>query len=774
MKEIYEFGDFRADPAEQLLLHRGQPVALTPKVFETLLILLKSEGRLIDKDDFIRQLWPGVFVEDVALAKNISYLRRALGDGNNGVDLIQTVPKRGYRFGAPVRKVAEQNASRSNTDQDEPTERLATAMPAKKWVFASLIVLAIAIGAGAFLLFFHGKRVLSANDTVVLADFANSTGDPVFDDTLRRGMAVQLEQSPFLSLISEEQIQQALRLMGQPADARLTPAIARQICERTGSAAVLDGSIASMGSQYVLGLRATDCHTGKALVEEQVQAGRKEEVLSTLSQMANKFRTQLGESLTTVDQYDTPLAEATTPSLEALRAYSAGWKAASSKGPAAAALPFFKHAIELDPNFAMAYAWLGRMYGDMGEPDLSAENTGQAYQLRDRASEAEKLFITASYDLQVTGNMEKAQTTCQAWAQTYPREAGPHGFLSGIIYPVLGRYEKAVEEGKKALELNGDFALQYSILALDYQGLNQWGEAEHILQEASARKMEIPDLLVARYQLAFLKGDQAAMGRAVDQGQGAPGAEDLVADQEAFAQAYGGHLQQARRKSLRAVDLAQQSGEKERAALFEAGAALREALFGNATAAEQDAIAVLRLSQGRDAEYGAAFALALAGDSVQPRTLTEALERRWPEDTAVRFSYLPEVRALLALNHGEPAKAIELLQIAIPYELGDPPSSFLGYFGSFYPQYVRGEAYLAAHQGREAAAEFQMILDHRGIVVSDPIGALAHLQLGRAYVLSGETTKAKAAYRDFLTLWKDADPDIPILKQAKVEYAKLS
>ena len=773
MKEIYEFGDFRADPAEQLLLHRGQPVALTPKVFETLLILLKSEGRLIDKDDFIRQLWPGVFVEDVALAKNISYLRRALGDGNNGVELIQTVPKRGYRFGAPVRKVSEQNASLSNTDQDVPAERLAAAMPAKKWVFASLIGLAIAIGAGAFLLFFHGKRVLSANDTVVLADFANSTGDPVFDDTLRRGTAVQLEQSPFLSLISEEQIQQALRLMGQPADARLTPAIARQICERTGSAAVLDGSIGSMGSQYVLGLRATDCHTGKALAEEQVQAGRKEEVLNSLSQMANKFRTQLGESLTTVDQYDTPLAEATTPSLEALRAYSAGWKVASSKG-SAAALPFFKHALELDPKFAMAYAWLGRMYGDTGEPDLSAENTGQAYQLRDRASEAEKFFITASYDLQVTGNMEKAQTTCQAWAQTYPREAGPHGFLSGIIYPVLGRYEKAVEEGKKALELNGDFALEYSILALDYQGLNQWGEAEHILQEASARKMEIPDLLVTRYQLAFLKGDQAAMGRAVDQGQGASGAEDLVAEQEAFTQAYGGHLQQARRKSLRAVGLAQQSGEKERAALFEAGAALREALFGNVTTAKQDAIAVLRLSQGRDAEYGAAFALALAGNSVQSRKLAETLARRWPEDTAVRFSYLPEVRALIALNHGEPAKAIELLQLAVPYELGDPPSSFLGYFGSFYPQYARGEAYLAAHQGGKAAAEFQVILDHRGIVVSDPIGALAHLQIGRAYVLSGETTKAKAAYRDFLTLWKDADPDIPILKQAKVEYAKLT
>jgi DNA-binding winged helix-turn-helix (wHTH) protein/tetratricopeptide (TPR) repeat protein len=751
MKEIYEFGDFRADPAEQLLLHQGRPVALTPKVFETLLILLQSEGRLIDKDDFISRLWPGVFVEDVALAKNISYLRKALDDGKNGTEMIQTVPKRGYRFAAPIRRVIDQTASLP--DADEPRQMEATserdprflapatretdfvhridgpemgeaatdsaARRSKPWVFVAVILLLIGASAGALRFFFHSRRVLTENDTVVLADFANSTADPVFDDTLRQGMAVQLEQSPFLSLISEERIQQILRFMGLPGDARLTPEIAHQICERTGSAAVLDGSIANLGSQYVLGLRAKDCRTGKVLAEEQVQAARKEEVLNTLGQIANKFRTRVGESLTTVEKYNTPLAEATTPSLEALRAYSAGWKVISLKG-SAAGLPFFKHAIELDPKFAMAYASLGRMYGDIGESDLSAENTSQAYQLRDRASDAEKFFITASYDLQVTGNLEKAQQTCAAWEQTYPREAMPHGFLSGIIYPVFGRYEKAVEEGKKVFELNPDFAVGYSILALNYEALGRLGEARNTLQRASERKLEMPDLLVDRYQIAFLEGDQAGMAREEVRGQGESGAEDLISDQEAFALAYSGRLQQARGKSQHAVDLAEQSAQPERAALFETGAALRDAFFGNASEARQRAMAALKLSKGREVEYGAAFALARLGDSSRSRTIADDLERRFPEDTAVRFSYVPALRALLALNRGGPAQAVELLQTAFPHELGEPPSSFFGFFGILYPIYVRGEAYLAAHQGAQAAAEFQKILDHRGIVAAIP------------------------------------------------------
>jgi tetratricopeptide (TPR) repeat protein len=420
----------------------------------------------------------------------------------------------------------------------------------------------------------------------------------------------------------------------------------------------------------------------------------------------------------------------------------------------------------------MAHALLGRMYGDIGESTLSAASTTRAYLLRDRGTDWEKFFITAAYDQQVTGNLEKAQRTCEAWAQTYPREAGPHDALGGIIYPVFGKFEKGVEEARKAIELDPDFAISYNILAFNSQSLGRLGEAQDAVQRASQRKLEIPDLLVDRYDIAFLKGDQAGMEREAALGQGGSGAEDWISDQEAFALAYTGHLRQARRKSRRAVDLAQQSAQRERAAMWEAGAAVREALFGNAPEARQSAIAAPDLSKGRDVEYGAGLALLLSGDSSRSQRSADDLEKRFPEDTAVRFSYLPTLRALLALKHGESAKAIELLQVAAPYELGAPPSAF-GPFGALYPIYVRGDAYLAAHQGAEAAAEFQKILDHRGIVVSDPIGALAHLQLGRALVMSGDTAKAKAAYQDFLTLWKEADDNIPIFQQAKAEYAKL-
>jgi tetratricopeptide (TPR) repeat protein len=629
---------------------------------------------------------------------------------------------------------------------------------------------ALALSAAGYF-YFHRTPKLTDTDTIVLADFSNTTGDPVFDETLRQGLAVQLEQSPFLSLISEDRIQRTLSLMGQPADARLTPGIAKQICERTGSSAVLDGSIGNLGSQYVLGLRAKNCRTGAVLDEEQVQAARKEDVLTALSQIASKFRTRVGESLATVEKHSTPLAEATTPSLDALKAYSAAWKVISSTG-SGAALPLFKRAIESDPKFAMAHAWLGRMYGDIGESALSAASTTKAYQLRDRGTDWEKFFITDAYDLQVTGDLEKAQRTCEAWAQTYPREAGPHDALGGIIYLVFGKYEKGVEEAKKAIDLDPDFAISYNILALNYQNLDRLGDAQNALQRASERKLEIPDLLVDRYVIAFLKGDQAGMEREAALGQGESGAEDWISDQEAFALAYSGHLQQARRKSRRAVELAQQSAQRERAALWETGAAVREALFGNAPAARLSAMAALDLSKGRDVEYGAALALLLSGDSSRSQTLADDLGKRFAEDTAVKFSYLPTLRALLALKHGEPAKAIELLQIAAPYELGSPPSAF-GLFGALYPIYVRGEAYLAANRGAGAAAEFQKVLDHRGIVVSDPIGALARWRLGKALALSGDTVKAKAAYQDFLTLWKDADQDIPILRQAKAEYAKL-
>jgi tetratricopeptide (TPR) repeat protein len=506
--------------------------------------------------------------------------------------------------------------------------------------------------------------------------------------------------------------------------------------------------------------------------EEQMQAAKKEDVLNALSQVASRFRSRAGESLAGAGQLDIPLAEATTSSLEALKAYSMAMKVVYSGG-SGQAVPLFKRATEIDPEFAMAYAMLGRVYGDTAESRLSAENAKKAWELRSHANDQERFFIDASYETQVTGNMEKAEQTCEAWIKTYPRESHGRGFLAGMIYPVLGKYEAALEASRKMVELDPDFPISWNLLALSYIPLGRFDESAQTLQQASDRGLQIPDLLIDQYEIAFLKGDKAGMEKVVAAASKESGAEDVIANQESFAAAYSGHLQQARTRSGLAVRLAEQSGQRERAALFQSAAAVREGFFGNAAAARQSGNSALALSKERDVAYGAAFALALAGDSVAPQTLADDMEKRLPEDTSVKFNYVPVLRASVALNHHDPGKAIELLHAASSYELGEPPTSFYGFFGVLYPVYVRGEAYLALHQGAQAAAEFQKIVDHRGIVVSDPIGAMAHLQLGRAFAMAGDQAKARAAYDEFFDLWKDADSDIPVFRQARVEYARL-
>ena len=573
-----------------------------------------------------------------------------------------------------------------------------------------------------------------------------------------------------LNNVSDERIQQTLRLMGR-RETRLSPEVAREVCVRTGSTAVLEGSIVSLGNQYVLGLRAEDCRTGDILDEEQVQAIRKEEVLHALDQIAVHFRTRVGESLASVQKHDRPLAEATTQSLEALKAYSRGWQLVYSNQ--LAAIPFFSQAVEIDPQFAMAPAALGLMYGHTGESGLAAEHTAKAYALRERASENEKFFSSAYYEGRTTGNQEKAEQICQAWSWAYPRDVTPHAFLSGFIYTGLGKYERAVAEAQRVIEIDPDADIGYYNLAFNYMYVGRLGQAQETLRRAADRKLEMPDFVVQRYDVAFLESDDAAMARELALAQSDPEAEDWISHHEAFVLAYTGHVCEARKLSVQAGELARQ-GHRERAALFETGAALREAFIGNAAAARQRASVALELARGREVQYGTALALALAGNSSQAQALADDLERAFPEDTSVKFSYLPVLRGVLALNQHQPSKAIELLQGASGYELGTPRSNLQGFFGALYPVYVRGEAYLAAGQGADAVAEFQKILDHRGIVVSDIIGALAHSQIARAYVKIGDTTKAESGYRDFLTLWKDADPDIPILRQAKTEYAQLN
>jgi eukaryotic-like serine/threonine-protein kinase len=633
------------------------------------------------------------------------------------------------------------------------------------WIAGAMVVIVAAMLAGYF--FFRRPAKLTDTDTIVLADFTNSTSDTVFDGTLQQGLSVQLEQSPFLSLVSEQQVQQALRLMGQPADSRLTPEIARDLCRRIQSAAVIDGSIANLGTQYVLGLKAVNCRTGDVLAEEQATADGKERVLKALGDSAAKLRAKLGETVNTLKRFDTPLEQATTPSLEALQAYSLG-RRMMARNDWADAAPVLHRAIRLDPNFAMAYARLGTSYDNLGETTTGAENMRKAYELRERASEPEKLYIECHYYQIVPGNWEEARRVCELWAQTYPREYVARLNLSGI-YGYFGQYDKALEEARETLRLNanGD---GYANLAGSYLNLNRLEEARATAEEAQAKKFDSPTLHLLMYQLAFLQNDGPRMAQEAAWADGKPGVEDVLLVYEADTAAYSGQLPAARELSRRAVASAKRAEEKEVAASYEAYAALREGLLGTTGEARQQAAAALGFSAGRDVQYRAALALALARDATRAQPLADDLGKRFSEDTTVQFNYLPTTRAQIHLIHNDFARAIEALQPAASYELGSPPSVISL---ALYPVYVRGEAYLAGRRGSEAAAEFQKILDHRGIVWNSPIGALAHLQLARAYALQGDTAKARAAYQDFLALWKDADPDIPILKQAKAEFAKL-
>ncbi len=641
-----------------------------------------------------------------------------------------------------------------------------------RWALsAGAIVVVMGVAVGSWLLFARKTHALTDKDTIVLADFTNTTGDPVFDGTLRQGLSVQLEQSPFLSIISDQRMQQTLKMMEQKPDATLTPEIARELCQRTGSAAALDGSIAQIGTQYLLTLKAVNCESGESLASTESQAGDKNHVLDALGKTASEIRNKLGESLSTVHKFDTPLEQATTPSLEALKALSSAKKVLYTTG-SDASIPFFKRAVELDPNFALAYAWLGRMYADIGESGTAADYIRKAFELRERTSEPEKYFISANFHVVVTGNMEKAEQTCDLWIQAYPRTDLPHSFLAGIIYPVFGQYEKAVGEANESKRLNPDFPISYDVLMLTYIALDRLDDAKAVHERALERKVSFQFAHIALYEIAFLQNDSAGMAQQAAWLTGKPGLGDLILALEAETAAYSGQLREARELSRQAMDSAGRSGEKETVATYFALSGLREALFGYADEARRRTNSAMERSTSRDVQYGAALALAYAKDNARVQTLIDDLGKRFPEDTIVQLNYLPTLRATLAISKGNATEAVEDLKTAKPYELGMTTSSTYGWT-AMYPVFVRGEAYLAAHQGGEAAAEFQKILDHRGIVLNEPISALARLGIARAYVLQGDTPKARAAYQDFLTLWKDADPDIPIVMQAKAEYAKL-
>jgi len=640
----------------------------------------------------------------------------------------------------------------------------------KGWRFAIPVVLGAALIAGG--LYYRSyyllqqTRPLTDKDTIVLSDFTNTTGDSVFDDTLKQGLSVQLEQSPFLDMISERKVNQTLKLMGRPGGDRLTPEVTREVCLRTGSKAMLTGSIAGLGSQFVIGLKAVNCNTGDVLAEAQEQASGKEAVLKALDNAAVSLRSKLGESLSSLQKYATPVEEATTPSLEALKVYSLGRQTHYAKGDTAA-LPFYQRAVELDPNFARAYVSMSGAYSDLNEMSRAAENARKAYGLREKVSERERFSIEANYYLTATGELEKAARAYELWQQTYPRDELPYINL-GFISASLGNWEKSLEEAREALRLEPNNATNYLNLGNAYTSLNRLDEAEALYKQAEARKLESETLLSNRYQIAFVKGDTAQMARSAAAAMGKPGTEDLLLAAQADTEAWYGKFKNARELTRRAMESAQHNDAKEAAAAYLAAAALRE-VEGNKKQALADAAAAVTLAPNRDVRAMAALALALAGDTAGAEKLAAELDKAFPLDTLVQRYWQPTIRAAAALQRKDPNRAVELLNLASTVELGQPTNLTV----VLCPVYLRGEAYLMLGDGDRAAVEFQKFIDHYGLALNFPWGALARLGLARAYAMRGSRVKAGAAYQEFFTLWKDADPDIPILKKAKAEYAKL-
>ena len=618
-------------------------------------------------------------------------------------------------------------------------------------------------------------NTLANKGTIVLGEFANTTGDPAFNGALRQVMAEALGESPYFNVLSDARMSETLRLMVRPVDAKLTPDVAAEICERTASAAVVDSSVTSLGSQYLLSLHARNCRTGDVLDQEQAQATKKEDVFKALGVVASRFQKRAGDSLARLPKDTNVQTDVTTPSLEAWRSYKAAMIADINRSKRTESISLLKRATELDPNFAMAYAYMGRSYDAMGEADLGAQNISKAFELRNRVGDTENFFITFNYYRQAPRNLELARQTLESWSQKYPSDFVPRGFLSAFTSAGTGQYETAVEEGLKALELDPDYSIGYENVAWDYIYLDRWSEAEALLRKASERKVETADYSVIRYFIAFLKKDQAAMEREVTQRQGKLQAQGWFEHQQAMTLAYQGRLKEAAQLSDSAVRLARQAGLRERPAQFAGARAVWNALFGIRDEAHRSAAAALSLYQGRDADYGPAFTLELLHDLAQAEPIEAELEKRYPQDTPVQFSYLPTLRALRALNRNDPAKALDMTRAAAPNDFAIPGTAYYSgaaFFGSLYPVYVRALAYSRMGRHREAAAEFQKILDHPGIMLNDPMGPMARLQLARALAASGDRAKAAAVYKDLLTLWKDADPDIPVVQEAKAESAK--
>ena len=803
-RHFYQFGPYRLDPDRRLLLRESKAVPVQPKAFDILLVLCESSEKVVTKEELLNKVWPDTFVEESNLAQNIFVLRKTLGDMVDEKRYIITVPGRGYRLAEKVTVVEEAEVApepiaaeliqdedslivkrhtRSRIvveEQQVPVKLLPSRSSGSRVLIAVASTVGVLIAVAVAYLYTHRLPKLTEKDTILLADFDNRTGDAVFDGALRQGLSVELEQSPFLNLLSEQRIAQTLSLMTRPKDSRLSPEVAREICQRTASAAVLNGTIAQIGTRYLLTLKAINCTTGDTLASAEAKANDKDHVLDALSSIASDIRRTLGESLATVRKFDVTLPQATTPSLEALKASSLGEKFLYQRDPASA-VPYFQHALELDPNFAMAYVQLGVTYYSLSEPGRAKECFAKAFSLRDRTSEREKLHIAATYYGYATGETDKAIQAVQEGIEIYKHTQSYNALTD--LYSRLGQYERSADAARMLLALDPDNSFGFVNLALADLALQNFTGARQVVQQAQVRGVDSYLLHTYVYTLSFLQADSDGMVQQQRWFASQPIYENYGLALAAYSEAYAGHVNGARELTRLAVESALRADNKEDAAMYRANAALQEAAYGNSVEFRQSSIEALKLAPGNPSvAVQLALAFALAGDTARAETLVQDLGKRFPLDTQLRLLGIPAIEAQLQLGRRESDLALNTLHAGLNIEFANTPFSSIN-TSCLYPTYIRGQAYLAAGQGAAASSEFQKIIDHNGIVGNCWTGALAHLGIGRANALQSKTSRgadaddalvrALAAYKDFLVLWKSADSGIPVLKQAKAEYAKL-
>jgi serine/threonine protein kinase/Tfp pilus assembly protein PilF len=705
-------------------------------------------------------------IQDVAL--ELKELRREL-ESDTQLDTTAPPSAVGSELGTASihRSVSSTSSGQTSTVAASPAPTSSSAeyiiTEIKRHKKAAILIAAlaaVAIAASILFLHFRSARALTEKDTILLTDFVNTTGDSVFDGTLKQALAVQLGQSPFLNIFSEDRVREALKFMGRSSDERLNRDVGREICQRQGLKAMLVGSVASLGNHYVITLEAMNAQTGDAIGREQAEAENKEQVLHALGEAAMKLREKLGESLQSIQKFDAPIEQGTTSSLEAFKAFSLGVEQ-QLKGKYLEAIPFLKRATEIDPNFALAYARMASMYYNSRQYDLAAEASQKAFELRDRVSERERLYISAGYYDNVTGELEKYLETLELWQRTYPRDASPHNNLA-VKYNELGLFDKTLEAAREAIRLNPSSASGYSLLAAAFVGLNRYDEAKEIIGQARAQKLETTAIRRILYRIAFVQGDATTMQQQIEWLNGKPD-EYVAQGWQSETAAFSGQLRKAKEFSNRAFELAERRDLKEVAAQIAAGGAGRDAVFGDCVQAKVQTAKALGISHSPLTMVNAGNALATCGEFGQTQTIIGELTRRFPKDTVLIKILLPNVHARIELQRGNPAQAIQLLETTRPYE---------GY-ALFQIAYLRGQAYLHQQKGADAAAEFQKILDHRGSQLTSPLYPLARLGLARAAALTGDKARARQAYQDFLALWKDADADVPTLQEARQEYEKL-